>query len=110
MNEELLEIMNFYKEKNQRKKLQEETYELIEALIEYENESYKMYTEIEKAHKEHIAEEIADCYVILEQFRLKHNIGKEKIKDMMDYKIKRQLIRIEKEKGRGKEYADEYIN
>lgn len=45
--------------------------------------------------KKHIAEEIADCYVMLEQFRLYYGIPKEKIKEVMEYKINRQINRIE---------------
>ena len=86
MKDGLLKIINHYGEKNQRKKLQEEIYELVEALIEYEFESYKCYEQIRKSYKEHIAEELADCYVILEQIRLNNEIGKDKIKEIMNHK------------------------
>ena len=42
-----------------------------------------------------ITEEIADCYVMLEQFKLYYGISDEEIKNLMDYKIDRQIKRIE---------------
>ena len=44
----------------------------------------------------HIAEEIADCYVMLEQFRQYYEIPNKDLEKIMRYKIERQLERMEK--------------
>ena len=48
-------------------------------------------------HKNNIAEEIADCIVMLTQFKEYYEITDEQIDKQVDYKINRQLNRIEKE-------------
>lgn len=78
-------IINRYGVNAQLKKLSEEVYEFEEAVLE-------------KHDKEHITEEIADILVILTQFIDKYNIDVHKIDTIMQYKVDRQLRRIEKEK------------
>lgn len=78
-------IINYYGVNAQLKKLNEEVYEFEEAVLE-------------KHNKEHITEEIADILVILTQFIDKYNIDVHKIDTIMQYKVDRQLRRIEKEK------------
>lgn len=46
-----------------------------------------------------IADEIADVFVMLEQFRIYYNIPSEKIKEIVEYKIERQLKRIDLEQA-----------
>lgn len=75
-----IEIINHYGYKHQIKKLAEEQYELIEALFE------------EK--KEHITEEIADCLVLINQFKSYYGIKDEEIGEIYVYKIARQEGRI----------------
>lgn len=78
---ELLKIINHYGEKNQIKKLAEEQFELIEALIEKD--------------KEHIKEEIADNMHIIWQFMALYGISAIEIADEVERKNKRTLRRME---------------
>lgn len=103
MNEKVLQIIKNYGVLPQLKYFQSEVFELNEAIISYENflEQYHSFLDPDIYYanqdlKGHIEEEIADCYVMLEQFRLYYDIPKEKIKEVMEYKINRQLDRIEK--------------
>ena len=75
-----IEIINHYGLKNQIRKFNEESYELIEALFEN--------------NKEHIAEEIADCLLLIKQFRDFYKIQDEEIREVYDYKIARQERRM----------------
>ena len=113
MKKDLLKIINHYGVIPQLKYFQSEVFELNEAIMEYEN--FNDYCPIEasfisingedklstynysKKLKEHIAEEISDCYVMLEQFRLYYDIPVGNIKEVMEYKVKRQLERIKNE-------------
>lgn len=91
MNGKLKMIINHYGVNAQQRQLAEEVFELQEAIIQYE--------EPRRYHsKEHIAEEIADCYVMIEQFRLYYGISSEELKKIMQYKIDRQIKRIEDDK------------
>lgn len=78
-------IINHYGVNAQLKKLNEEVYEFQESVLE-------------KHDKEHITEEIADVFVILQQFKEKYNIDLAEINKVMQYKADRQIRRIEKEK------------
>lgn len=98
MRNNLLQIIQHYKINNQQRKFVEECYELIEAIIqrEYQTKDKKPYELIE-FEKAHIIEEIADIEVMLDQFKAYYDIGQEEVNKVKDYKIKRQLERIEKE-------------
>lgn len=91
MKEDLLKLIKHYGVNNQQRKLQEEIFELQEAIIKYELDETGLET------KKHIEEEFADCMVILEQFKAYYNLDNNKIVDIMYKKIKRQLDRISKE-------------
>lgn len=100
MKNNLLKITQHYGVNNQQRKFVEECYELLEAIIQ------KEYPAIAKGHKneqldilenKHIAEEIADIMVMLKQFQYYYEIEDKQIEDIMKYKIKRQLERIDKE-------------
>lgn len=78
-----IEIINHYGDKHQIRKLAEEQYELIEALFEND--------------KEHITEEIADCLLLINQFKAYYKIQNEEIREVYDYKIARQERRIANE-------------
>lgn len=101
MKDKLLEIINHYEINNQLRKFNEEVFELQEAIV-----SEKLKDKIQNTRplidivesRKNIAEEIADVSVMLEQFRLYYAIPKEKIKEIMEYKIERQISRIAKEK------------
>lgn len=103
MQEKLLKIINNYGVLPQLKYFQSEIFELNEAMIRYEEFNYhiedlEVYDIDETGvKKEHIAEEIADVMVMLEQFRLYYNISDKAVEDIMISKIDRQLERIENE-------------
>ena len=88
MKENLLQIVNHYGLKHQLKYIHTEYYELDETILNYitGNED-----------REHIAEELSDCFVMLKQFQYYYGIEDKDIEKIMKYKIDRQLKRIEKE-------------
>lgn len=96
--DKLLKIINHYGVNNQQRKFQEEVFELNEAILEYKYDENKIYPEVDECLKGHIAEEIADVMVMLEQFRLYYGIPVGNIKEVMEYKVKRQIERIKNEK------------
>ena len=106
MKEKLIRIISYYKPISQLKKLNEENYELVEAirnLYYFENDmtSELRSKDFKKRREylvEHVIEEIADCYVMIEQFRQYYNISNEYIEDVFKYKVNRTIKKIEKEK------------
>ena len=98
MKEDLLKIINHYGVLPQLKYFQSEVFELNEAIINRELH-YNYDTEIQniKPLDEHIAEEIADVQVMLDQLQHYYGIKDEDIWNMMKFKIDRQLERINKE-------------
>ena len=92
--EKLLEIIYTYGINAQLKKFNEEFFELIEAIFNYEYEKLDFLNP--PSNKKYVVEEMADVLVMLEQFKLYYNIKNEDIKKIMDYKIDRQIKRIEK--------------
>ena len=94
MKEDLLKIINHYGLMNQLKYIHSEYFELDEAIIDCQKDEYGRF-EYDKAL--HIAEEIADVMVMLKQFQLYYGFADEYIEDIMKFKIKRQLERIESE-------------
>ena len=104
MKEDLLRIINNYGINNQLKKLNEECFEFIEAVKDYEYQKdacevvgCKDIKEHLRKSKEHLEEEFADCCVVLEQFKAYYDLDNDKIIEIMKQKINRQLDRIEKE-------------
>ena len=100
MKEDILKIIQNYGISNQLRKFTEECFELEEAIITHELKKSVEYeiplTEI-IGTKEHIAEEIADVMVMLEQFKNYYDISSEEITRIFWSKVYRQLDRIEKE-------------
>lgn len=94
--EDLLKIINTYGIMPQLKYFQSEVFELNEAIIIEEDRN--KHLNLKKFSTDDIAQEIADCYVMIEQFRLYYDIPNDKIQEIMKQKINRQLDRIEKEK------------
>lgn len=74
LEEKLLKIINHYGVMPQLRYFQSEIFELDEAIVKYENEIQYCDPEADEEFivmlKKHIAEEIADCFVMLEQFVL----------------------------------------
>lgn len=99
MKEKLKQIINHYGVIPQLKYFQSEVFELNEAILEYEH----FYLHTGKAmtyynmSTEHIAEEIADVMVMLEQFKFYYGIEDMDVKEIMIKKIDRQLERIKGE-------------
>lgn len=91
MQDKLKKIIENYGVLHQLKHFQSETYELAEAIL------FNELTTNFYGDREHIVEEIADVMVMLEQFKLHYGIKEEELKDIMEYKINRQLERIKKE-------------
>lgn len=98
MKNDLLKIINEYGLMKQLKYFQTEVFELNQAIIEYHYDENKSYEVVEAHLKNHIAEEIADVEVMLLQFKEYLDIPDEKIDEVMEFKIKRQLERIEEGK------------
>lgn len=97
MKEDLLKIINHYGIYHQLKYIHSEYFELDEAIVNYWNEDCDYYEQVENYHKKHIAGEIADIMVMLKQFQYIYEIEDKQIENIMKYKIKRQLERIDKE-------------
>lgn len=99
MRAKILTIINYFKIKNQQKKLAEEVHELNEAITEYEITKTLLWdTKIDKLQNEqkrHIIEEIADCHVLLKQIQEYYDITNKEIEHKISDKIERTLKRIE---------------
>lgn len=104
MKEDLLKIIEHYGIMPQLKYFQSEVFELNEAIfilehyLEFAND--QDYQTTLKQQVNHIAEEVADVLVMLGQFMQYYNIDKDKIEAIMEYKIDRQLRRIEDEENK----------
>ena len=96
LKEDLLKIINHYGVNVEQRKLAEEVFELQEAIIEYENSGcYDEEDSVEFIN--HIAEEIADVMIMLNQFKAYYGIPNETILVFMRGKVDRQLERIRNE-------------
>ena len=82
MDKRVKEILNFYGEKAQKGQLVQELAELIVGLT--------------KNDLENIHEEIADVEIMLEQLKLFKNIDVKRIEEYREFKLNRQMTRIEK--------------
>lgn len=91
MKDKINEIVNYYGIMPQVKYWQSEVFELNEAIIKGECK------DLNEEAINHIAEEIADNYVFLLQFMEYYKIDKEKIFNIIEYKVNRQIERISKE-------------
>ena len=88
MKEDLLKIINHYGINKQLKYIHSEYFELDEAILNYITRD---------EDREHIAEELSDCFVMLKQFQYYYGIEDKDIERIMKYKIDRQLKRIDEE-------------
>lgn len=88
--EKLLEVINHYGVQHQLKKLVEEVYELVEAIL----------TDIGTEESlEHIKEEHSDVSLVLNEIKEYYEIGyTEDMLPRMNYKLDRTLKRKEEEK------------
>mgnify|MGYP003292656797 CR=1 FL=1 len=93
MKDKLKTIINHYGINAQQRKFAEEVFELEEIIVK--TEQIKI---LNKAFSnDEIAEEVADCMVMLNQFKEYYNITDEQINNNIEYKVNRQLERIKKE-------------
>ena len=83
------QIFEHYGEEKQLDKLLEESEELIEATMKYQEDK-------SEANLNHLAEEMADVEIMLRQ--IKAVVG-DKVDEFIQYKLTRQLKRIENEKN-----------
>ena len=99
---DFLKIINYYSLFEQLKYFQSEVFELNEAILRYDeaginnfdDKSEKDVTEM----RNHIAEKIADVLCMLRQFQYTFGFKDEKINEIVDYKVKRQLERMKNER------------
>ena len=103
MEEKLKQIIEHYEIEHQLKYIHSEYFELDEAILDYENSGWYFSDEscrnIEREYINHIAEELADVEMMLDQFKVYYDINQEKINEIKFYKANRQLKRIEEEKN-----------
>ena len=85
MIDQFLEIINHYGAKNQQRKLAEEVFELQEAITLFESG---------QGDVKNVIEEIADVYVLLEQFEYYYEIEPEEIGKVIQYKVNRTIERM----------------
>ena len=97
MEKDLLKIIKHYGALPQLKYFQSEVFELTEAILDYNYIETYEGSPANQRLKKHIAEEIADVQVMLDQFQHYYGITDEEIWETMKFKINRQLERIEKE-------------
>lgn len=103
MREKLENIICHYGINHQQKKLEEEVFELQEAITIYqkdieEGDPNSIITLIMGENNlNHITEEMADVLVLIEQIRIFYGIDLEEVKKIGRKKIDRQISRIEAE-------------
>lgn len=87
-----LDIYDYFGGDNQRRKLVEEIYEFLEAVIIYEHCKNE---ENENFLKMNVTEEMADVLLLLTEFIAEYGIEKDAIEDFIDAKLGRTEERIE---------------
>ena len=100
MKKDLLKIIEHYGVMKQLKYFQSEVFELNEAIIKAEQFHPKSMIQLNASIEDyinHIAEEIADVLVMLNQFKEYYSISDEKVAEVFQYKLDRQLERIKNE-------------
>jgi len=91
-------IMNYFGYRNQMKKLNEECYEFLEAVDNYEDLLMMIKDIPEKDRlvaRDFVIEEIADMFIIITQFIAKYEIEKYEVDKFINYKLDRTIMRIE---------------
>ncbi len=104
--EKARKILNYYGETKQVRQLMEECAELIQAASKYERSFESSDTAAVNRAEHNFIAEVADVLIMIEQITSALFQEPEKtniINDMIEYKLNRQLERIEKEeRDRGK--------
>lgn len=95
-----LEILNYYGDHKQRRQLVEECAELIQAVTKLERaqESGDVGKITEKVLE--LVGELVDVRIMLQQITMSlfQDVSKDMINEQMEYKLQRQLDRIERER------------
>lgn len=103
--EKALEILNYYGDQKQRRQLVEECAELIQAVTKLERaqESGDVGKITEKTLE--LVGELVDVRIMLQQITMSlfQDVSKNMIYEQMEYKLQRQLDRIEHERRRKNE-------
>lgn len=92
-----LEIIENFGYKCQMKKLNEEVFEFLEAVDNYEDElAFHLIGDKvgENLLRDCVVEEMGDILILLTEFIAKYEIGKDELDEVMDYKLDRTLSRI----------------
>lgn len=91
-----LDIIEYFGVRNQMKKLNEECFEFLEAVDNYEDElAFHLTDRVGKNMlRDHVIEEMGDILTILTQFIEKYEILQEELDPYMDFKLQRTLDRI----------------
>lgn len=92
-SENFLKIIKHFGIKNQVKKLNEECFELLEAITRYEvlDDYIGEYVN----EKKNIAEEMVDVLILINQIWEYYNFSDEVISEILHHKLNRTLDRIE---------------
>lgn len=92
MYDDLLEIINHFGVENQQRKLQEEIFELNEAITQYEilNDYIGHYQDM----KDHILEELVDCEILLSQLKINYGYDNDEFNNLKRKKVNRTLKRM----------------
>lgn len=98
MEEALKKIIKHYGLYNQLKYIHSEYFELDEVIVACEESG-----ELSEYYQDNIAGEIADIMVMLKQFQYYYGISDKQIEDIMNFKIDRQLDRINKEMNKNEQ-------
>ena len=85
-------VIRYFGFKNQIRKLSEENFELIEALLEYSN--YILFDEHKKELREKIIDELADNWFLLLQFVQYLGVKDGDLWDKLEFKSDRTLRRM----------------
>lgn len=99
MEQDFKRIITHYGLLPQLKYFQSEVFELNEAILtkEIDYQSSDTTVSMDKTNLEHITEEIADVCVMLREFMAHYGISQDEVAEIMEYKTKRQLRRIDDE-------------
>lgn len=91
-----LDVIEYFGVRNQMKKLNEECFEFLEAVDNYEDElAFHLTDKVgENMSRDHVIEEMGDILTILTQFIEKYEILQEELDPYMDFKLQRTLDRI----------------
>ena len=82
MKEKILEVIKHWGVRKQLKHFNSEVFELNESILDYENAKISKETKDFITLREHIAEEIGDCLLMLKQFIEFYGIEEKEIMKM----------------------------